>query len=98
MLHEGNIYLMDYAIQHMPEDGIVLEIGSYAGLSTNVMLHLLNKHQKQPQFVGCDAWIYEGFTDHTGIIETHIDGKPDVSRAAYTTYIKNAFVSDYFRR
>jgi predicted O-methyltransferase YrrM len=91
MLHEGNIYLMDYAIQNMPEDGIVLEIGSYAGLSTNVMLHLLEKHGKKHRFVGCDAWIYEGFKDHTGIVETHVDGKPEVSREAYVSYIKNAF-------
>ncbi|MCH2195258.1 hypothetical protein [Kordia sp.] len=69
MLLEGNIYLMDYAIQHMPSDGIVFEIGSYAGLSTNVMLHLLEKHGKKHRFVGCDAWIYEGFKDHTGTIE-----------------------------
>jgi len=93
MLHEGNIYLMDYAIQHMPSDGIVFEIGSYAGLSTNVMLHLLEKHGKKHRFVGCDAWIYEGFKDHTGTIEKHIDGKPNVSRKAYVTYIQNAFVN-----
>ncbi|AXG69196.1 methyltransferase domain protein [Kordia sp. SMS9] len=93
MLHEGNIYLMDYAIRHMPDDGIVFEIGSYAGLSTNVMLHLLTKHDKKHMFVGCDAWIYEGFKDHTGIIETHIDGKVDVTRKEYVSYIKQAFVN-----
>ncbi|WP_420571722.1 class I SAM-dependent methyltransferase [Kordia sp.] len=84
---------MDYAIQHMPNDGIVLEIGSYAGLSTNVMLHLLHKYHKKHTFVGCDAWIYEGFNDHTGIIEKHIDGKPDVSRTDYVAYLKNAFIN-----
>ncbi|WP_298508376.1 class I SAM-dependent methyltransferase [uncultured Kordia sp.] len=93
MLHEGNIYLMDYAIQNMPDNGIVFEIGSYAGLSTNVMLHLLEKHRKKHLFVGCDAWIYEGFKDHTGIIEEHIDGKPNVARKEYVAYIKNAFVN-----
>ena len=93
MLHEGNIYLMDHAIQHMPEDGIVLEIGSYAGLSTNVLLHLLQKHHKKHTFVGCDAWVYEGFKDHTGHIETHVDGKVDVSRKDYVAYIKTAFIN-----
>lgn len=93
MLHEGNIYLMDYAIQHMPDDGIVLEIGSYAGLSTNVLLHLLQKHHKKHTFIGCDAWIYEGFNDHTGNIETHIDGKVEVSRKDYVAYIKTAFIN-----
>ena len=36
MLHEGNIYLMDYAIQNMPKKGNVIEIGSFAGHSTNL--------------------------------------------------------------
>lgn len=93
MLHEGNIYLMDYAIQHMPDEGIVFEIGSYAGLSTNVMLHLLDKYDKKHRFVGCDAWVYEGFKDHKGIIDEHIDGKPSVSRNDYVVYLKNAFVN-----
>ena len=93
MLHEGNIFLMDYAIQHMPDDGIVLEIGSYAGLSTNALLHLLQKHHKKHTFIGCDAWIYEGFNDYTGNIETHIDGKAEVSRKDYVAYIKTAFIN-----
>ncbi|WP_299887530.1 class I SAM-dependent methyltransferase [uncultured Lacinutrix sp.] len=93
MLHEGNIYLMDYAIENMPNDGIVFEIGSYAGLSTNVMLHLLNKYNKKHLFIGCDAWVYEGINDYKGIIENHIDGKVDVSRIDYVAYIKNAFIN-----
>jgi hypothetical protein len=93
MLHEGNIYLMDYAIQNMPDKGIIFEIGSYAGLSTNVLLHLLEKYDKKHLFVGCDAWIYEGFKDHTGIIDEHIDAKTDVTRAAYVAYLKNAFIN-----
>jgi hypothetical protein len=41
MLHKGNPYLMDYAIKYLPENGIVLEIGVYGGLPTNLILHLL---------------------------------------------------------
>jgi hypothetical protein len=93
MLHEGNIFLMDYAVQNMPEHGIVLEIGSYGGLSTNLILHLLNKHQKKNLFMGCDAWIYEGYKDYKGNIATHIDGRTDISRTDYMQYIKNAFIT-----
>lgn len=93
MLHDGNIYLMDYAIQNMPDEGLVFEIGSYAGLSTNVMLHLLKKHRKKHLFIGCDAWVYEGFEDHKGIINDHIDGNVNISREEYVTYIKNAFIN-----
>lgn len=92
MLHEGNIYLMDYAIKNMPKSGIILEIGSYAGLSTNLLLHLLEKHDQKHIFLGCDAWVYEGYNDFTGKIETHIDGKTNISRISYMEYIKSAFI------
>ena len=93
MLHEGNIYLMDYAIQNMPNEGVIFEIGSYAGLSTNVMLHLLKKHNKKHLFIGCDAWVYEGYNDYKGIIESHVDGRSDINRKDYMNYIKGAFIN-----
>lgn len=92
MLHDGNIYLINYAIENMPEDGIVFEIGSYAGLSTNVILHFLEKHKKNHILVGCDAWVYEGFEDYK-YKQAHIDGKVNISRKTYTEYIKNAFIN-----
>lgn len=93
MLHEGNIYLMGYAIKNMPNDGMVFEIGSYAGLSTNVMLHLLKTYNKEHVFIGCDAWVYEGVDDNSGTIKNHIDGKTNVTRADYNLYIKTAFIN-----
>lgn len=92
MLHDGNIYLMDFAIKNMPQDGIVLEIGIYGGLSTNLLLHLLKKHNKNCSLFGCDAWIYEGYNDYNGIIESHIDGRNDIDRKNYMNYIKNSFI------
>ena len=92
MLHEGNIYLMDFAIQHMPEKGIVFEIGCYGGLSTNLLSHLLKKHNKKNHLYGCDAWIYEGFTDSKGTTQSHIDGREDINRKDYMNYIKEAFI------
>ncbi len=92
MLPEGNIYLMDYAIKNMPEGGIVFEIGSYAGLSTNVMLHLLKKNKKKNAFFGCDAWVYEGFNDHKETPKKHMDGRTDIDRISYMQYIKSSFI------
>lgn len=93
MLNEGNIYLIDYAIKNMPKKGYVLEIGSYAGLSTNLILHFLNKHKRTNTMMGCDAWVYEGFNDKTGKINNYIDGRMDIDRSVYTNYIKNAFIN-----
>jgi hypothetical protein len=60
MLDEWNIYLMDYVIKKISNRGAILEIGSYGGSSTNLMLHLIKKHQKENPFSACDSWIYEG--------------------------------------
>jgi len=51
MLKEGNISLMDYAIKNLPEHGSVLEIGSYGGLSTNLMIYLMRKYKKTIRFL-----------------------------------------------
>lgn len=93
MLCNGNIKLMDYAIQNMPSNGCVLEIGSYGGLSTNVLLYLINKHQKNNMLFNCDAWIYEGYYDYKGIIDKNIDGRNDVTREEYSLYMKQSFIN-----
>lgn len=93
MLKEGNVRLMDYAIRHMPDHGCVLEIGSYGGLSTNLLTYLLSKHQRTHPLFTCDAWIYEGYTDYLKrVADVHIDGRPDVLRSTYSSYMKQAFI------
>lgn len=90
MLHEGNPYLMDYAIKNMPEGNYVLEIGSWAGLSTNLLLHLMKKYNRKEQFLGCDPWMY-GYDDSKEGDSYFIDGRDDVSRTTYMEYIKKGF-------
>jgi hypothetical protein len=92
MLDEGNIYLMDYVIKKISNRGAILEIGSYGGLSTNLMLHLIKKHQKENPFFACDPWIYEGYKDHLKDIKEHIDGREDIEREKYMQYIKESFI------
>lgn len=93
MLHEGNVYLMDYAIKHAPKADGMLEIGSWAGQSSCLLLHLMKKHQRSEQLLGCDPWIYEGYHDHKGAVATHVDGNENLSREDYMTYIHQAFVN-----
>lgn len=94
MLREGNIELMETAISSMPAAGSVIEIGSYGGLSANLIIYLLMKHRKTNPFFTCDAWIYEGYNDHKlQSPEAHIDGRTDVSRANYSEYMQTAFIN-----
>jgi hypothetical protein len=92
MLHEGNIYLMDLAIRQLPASGCVLEIGSYGGLSANLMLHLMRKQGKDNTFFSCDAWIYEGYHDSESSKSAYMDGRTNVTRIDYMTHIKSSFV------
>lgn len=93
MLHEGNIHLINHAIQSMPANGAVIEIGSYGGLSTNLIAYLLTKYKKDNPFFNCDAWVYEGYHDHKGLITNTIDGRDDVLRTNYSVYMKQAFIN-----
>lgn len=92
MLHEGNVYLMDLAIRQLPASGCVLEIGSYGGLSANLMLHLMRKWRKGNPFFSCDAWVYEGYHDTESSKSAFIDGRADVMRTDYMAHIKASFV------
>jgi hypothetical protein len=92
MLHEGNIYLFDQVIRNLHSDGSVIEIGSYGGLSTNLICYLLRKYGKQNPFFTCDAWVYEGFQDAAGKKSEFIDGQNDITRASYMNYIRDSFI------
>lgn len=47
MLNKGNIYCIEYAVNHLPSNSPVIEIGSFCGLSTNVISHYLIKLKKR---------------------------------------------------
>ena len=92
MLHRGNIYLINFALKNMPNNGIVLEIGSYGGLSTNLILYLLKKNDRIEKLINCDPWIYEGYNDKQGIELNTIDGRSDISRNNYSKYMRSNFI------
>lgn len=92
MLHPGNLWLFDYALKNMPANGSVVEIGSYGGLSANLLIHLMRKHHRTETFYTCDPWIYEGYHDHKGTVSEYIDGTTTVTRTNYSAYMKEAFI------
>jgi hypothetical protein len=54
-LEIGNLYCFDYAIRRI-SDAPILEIGSFAGLSTNLISYYLRKNGKENKFFTCDKW------------------------------------------
>lgn len=85
MLNRGNLYCFDYAIKNLPSENPVIEIGSFCGLSTNIINYYLNKYQKNNKIFSCDKWIFEG-------AESATVGDSEILHDDYKTFIKETFV------
>jgi len=59
MLNIGNLYLMDYAVSHLPSGAPMLEIGTFCGLSANVLTYYKKKHGAHNHLITCDPWVFE---------------------------------------
>jgi hypothetical protein len=81
---DGNIAGLSYAIKNMPENGAVIEIGSFLGLSTNIIAYLTMKHGRKNQFFSCDPWVFEETAKPVG-------GYFDASSIEFREYVKNVF-------
>ena len=86
MQDPGNLYLMDLAIQGLPSDHPVVEIGSFCGLTTNILTYLLHKHARSNQLIGADPWTFE-----------HDEGQDSIG-AGITLEEYAGFVRESFRR
>jgi hypothetical protein len=88
MLNSGNLYCMEHAIRNIPSENPVLEIGSFCGLSTNVIIYFLSKYKKKNPVFSCDKWIFENAEkgEYVGDSEILHDDYRDFVKA---TFIKN---------
>lgn len=85
MLNPGNAYLMNIAISQAPAAGAFLEIGSFCGLSTNCILHLMRRHGRSNLLFSCDKWIFEN-------IEGGRLGDSPLLHTQYREFVKETFV------
>jgi hypothetical protein len=60
MLDAGNVWCLDHAVHNMPEALPIVEIGSFCGLSTNVIIHFCLRHGRTNPIYCADKWIFEG--------------------------------------
>ena len=59
MLDRGNLYLISHAISNLPSDAPILEIGSFCGLSSNLLTYYKRKHCRPNRLFTCDKWEFE---------------------------------------
>jgi hypothetical protein len=65
MQERGNLALMRRAITEMPGEGVVLEIGCFAGRSSCLLTYFMDQAARPHRLIACDPWQYEfkGMTD-----------------------------------
>jgi len=88
MLNKGNIYSVEYVTKHLPSANPVIEIGSFCGLSTNVISHYLRKSKKSNKLITCDKWIFERGDD---AYEVNL-GSSAITHNEYRQFVKDAFI------
>jgi predicted O-methyltransferase YrrM len=86
MLPKENLYCLDYAIKNLPTNDPVLEIGSFAGLSTNAIIYYLNKNKQTNNFFTCDKWDFEDKDQYNRIFALN------TTYENYRQFIKESFI------
>ena len=87
MLVRGNVASFKYALDHLPSAAALVEVGSFCGLSTNVLTYLLRRAGLSNPLFACDPWTFEGAAND----RTLGDGSP-VTHMEYRRVVKEAFL------
>lgn len=90
ILERGNIHSFEVAISQLPSGAPILEIGSFCGLSTNVLTYLKKKHGAANPIINCDKWEFQkpthGSPVYVGQSPIRIE---ELERFARDAYIRN---------
>ncbi len=85
---QGNITAMDHAIERIPGDAPILEIGSFAGLSANQITALKRRHGKTNRLFTCDPWVFEQLDMNAKVGAHHVTFKQ------YADFIRQTYVQN----
>jgi hypothetical protein len=87
MLTRGNVEAFRHAIANMPQQGAVIEIGSFCGLSTTVISYWLDKYARGNKIFTCDKWEFEGQQ-----LGTPLGDSPSITHDHYKSYVKDTYI------
>jgi hypothetical protein len=87
MLDKGNLYLIDLAMKQLPSAAPILEIGSFCGLSANVLTHYKRKYGIKNRLITCDKWEFE----NTAKDNPHIGASP-ILFSDYKDFVRESFL------
>jgi predicted O-methyltransferase YrrM len=84
MLNRGNLHCFDHAIKNLPSNDPLLEIGSFCGLSTNLLTYYKQLNGKRNRLITCDRWMVERKSETLG--------KTDIPHGEYREFIKASYI------
>ena len=88
ILEIGHWHLMDLAVRELPTDDPVLEIGSFAGQSTNVLAYFLRQHSRPNPLFTVDPWQFEDTAGLDTIPES------EITFASYRNLVRDQFLQN----
>lgn len=89
MLCKGNIISMELAVRSIPDDTAVVEIGSFCGLSTNVITFFKEIYKKKNPLFCSDRWDFEGAEQKDSFV-----GSSSITHVQYKAFVKETFRSN----
>ena len=87
MLTKENAYCFAYAIANLPSDTPMLEIGSFCGLSTNLITHLKEKYGVKNPLITCDKWLFEG-----SAATSMLGDSQSISHSDFRMFVKDSYI------
>lgn len=85
LLARGNLYCFDYAIGNLPPNAPIVELGSFCGLSTNILTYYKEKHGIRNKLITCDPWAFSGKEKDRRV------GRSTISFAEYCAFVKDTY-------
>jgi hypothetical protein len=71
-------------MRNLPSQNPIVEIGSFCGLSTNLLSYFRQKHGKTNAIFNCDKWEFEGAQGNVG--------QSDISHADYRSFVRDTYI------
>jgi hypothetical protein len=87
MLDRRNADAISFALQHLPNDAPMLEIGSFCGLSTSVIAYFRLKHSISNRLFTCDHWAFEGQD-----VGAYLGDSEFVTHEEYRTFVRDSYL------
>jgi hypothetical protein len=86
MLDRGNLYAIDYALGHLSSQAPILEIGSFCGLSTNLLTYYKQRHGVTNPLITCDKWEFENVSADGRL------GQSSIFHTDYRQFVRESYL------